>query len=255
MPETWSMPGGSGERWADDYERGRPGWPEAAFEALDLPPEITVLEVGAGTGKLTALLVEQFRVLVLEPAEAMWNILEGKLPGLERIGGHAEAIGLPDDSVDAVFVAEAFHKFDGPRAVAEFARVLKPGGTLALLWNLPGGTSEPSVEVAERLLLAHAPADLDYEPLDLCATRYASGRWREPFCDSRFGPIEEREIAHTQTIDRKGLLRFYASMGWLGELPEEERAALLERASALLDAEKYKRPWRTCLHWTRMASK
>src|SRR5262245_22199699 len=119
------MPSGSGDRWAEDYERGRPGWPTEIVQVGDVSPDGTVLDLGAGTGKLTRVLVPAFeRVFAVEPAEAMRRLLERFQPEAAALAGTAEAIPLPNDSVDAVFVAQAFHTFDDERAIAEIARVL-----------------------------------------------------------------------------------------------------------------------------------
>src|SRR6266496_6141360 len=153
MPPRWSMPGGSLDRWPEDYERGRPGWPPEMVGVLGLPPAATVLELAAGTGKLTRLLVSTFgRVVVLEPAEAMRRVLAALCPEVEVLAGSAEEIALTDASVDAVFAAEAFHLFDGERALAEIARVLRPCGALVLMWNLPAGPTVPSITAMEELL-------------------------------------------------------------------------------------------------------
>ena len=144
------MPTGSLDRWPDDYERGRPGWPREAVDLAGLPQTATVLELGAGTGKLTRLLVHAFdRVLALEPAEPMRRLLETRCPEAETVAGTAEEISLSDVSVDGVFAAEAFHRFEDGRALDEIVRVLRPGGALVLLWNVPAGPTEPSIAAAE----------------------------------------------------------------------------------------------------------
>jgi SAM-dependent methyltransferase len=249
------MPVGSLDRWPEDYERGRPGWPPEVVDVPGLPPAATVLEVGAGTGKLTRLLVPTFaRVIAIEPAEAMRRLLVSFCPEAEVVGGSAEEIPLADASVGAVFVAEAFHKFDGELAVAELARVLRPQRVLVLLWNLPAGPTEPSIEAAERFLQEHAPgtrAELGYDPLDLNTTRYESGEWREPFAGSPFDELREARLPNPQTIDREGLVAFFASMGWLGDLPDAERLPLLQEVRSLLTAGEYLRQWETHVHWTR----
>src|SRR5215210_1992090 len=114
MADGWSLPVGSLDRWPEDYERGRPGWPPEVVDVPGLPAAATVLELGAGTGKLTRLLVSQFgRVLAVEPAEAMRRLLVTFCPEVEVLAGSAEEIPLANASVDAVFAAEAFHRFDG----------------------------------------------------------------------------------------------------------------------------------------------
>src|SRR2546427_6733856 len=109
----WAIPVGSGERWPEDYERGRPGWPPEVLNIPGLPSAATVLELGAGTGKLTRLLVSRFeRVVAVEPAEAMRRLLVTLCPEAEAIDGSAEEIPFANAPVDAVFAAEAFHRFD-----------------------------------------------------------------------------------------------------------------------------------------------
>jgi len=198
--------------WHEDYERGRPGWPVAAIDWVGLPPNADVLELGAGTGKLTRLLRPRHAV---EPDEGMRRVLHRVCGDASVLEGTAEAIPLADGSVDAVFAAEAFHRFDGQASVIEIARVLRPGGVLVLLWNVPGGEDHPDVAAAVRLLTAEAPAEVGHEPADLNTQRYSSGAWREAFAGSRFGPFEEAEFDNPQTISRDDLLAFFASMGWL----------------------------------------
>jgi SAM-dependent methyltransferase len=125
---------------AEVYERGRPGYPAAAVEAiverLDLRAGRTVLDLAAGTGKLTRLLVASGASLVaVEPIPEMRAELERRVPDVAVLAGTAEEIPLADDSVDAVTVASAFHWFDGERALREIHRVLRRGGGLALVWN------------------------------------------------------------------------------------------------------------------------
>lgn len=252
------MPAGSLDRWPEDYERGRPGWPPEVVDVPGLPPSATVLELGAGTGKLTRLLVSTFaRVVAVEPAEAMRRLLASLCPEAEVLAGTAEEIPLASASVDAVFAAEAFHRFDGERALAEIARVLRPGGVLVLLWNLPAGPTEPSIAAAERFLLDRAPGDraeLGYDPVDLDTTRYESGAWREPFAESPFEQLREARLPNPQTIDREGLVAFFASMGWIGDLPDEERLPLLDEVRSRLADTDHVRQWETHVHWTRLAA-
>ena len=177
MAETWAMPTGSGDRWPEDYERGRPGWPPEVVDIPGLPPTATVLDLGAGTGKLTRLLVPAFRqVIAVEPADAMRSVLDTICPGATTLPGTGRQIPLSDASVDAIFAAQSFHWFDDERAVAEIARVLRPGGAVVLMFNAPAGSWAPSAAAAEELLTRHGPSEVPYIPLDLGAPQLRSRR-------------------------------------------------------------------------------
>jgi SAM-dependent methyltransferase len=128
------------ETVADEYERHRPDYPEEALrwaaERLGLAAGARVLDIGAGTGKLTRGLVTLgFQVVAVEPGSPMLEQLRTAVPEAEALVGPAESIPLPDVSVDGAFAGQAFHWFDRERALPELHRVLRPGGGLALLWN------------------------------------------------------------------------------------------------------------------------
>jgi SAM-dependent methyltransferase len=248
---------GSYDRWHEDYERGRPGWPEEVLDLPGVPPEATVLDLGAGTGKLTRLLVSRFEgVVAVEPDPGMRRLLVALVPGARILAGSAEEIPLADASVDAVFAAETFHLYDWERALAEIARVLRPGGAFVLMWNLPAGPTEPSLEALDRLVAERGPTreELGYDPVDLNTTRYESGEWRVAFERAPFEELQEARLPNPQTVDRDGLLAFLASMGWISDLPEAERQAWLDEIGSLLAAPEYRRRWETRVHWTRLAS-
>jgi SAM-dependent methyltransferase len=252
-PSSWSLPVGSRERWPEDYERGRPGWPREILEVVGLPPEATVLDLGAGTGKLTRVLVTACeRVLAVEPEDTMRRLLTEHAPEADVFAGTAEEIPLADASVDAVFVAEAFHKFDHEPALAEIARVLQAHGTFVLLWNIPGGPWEPPLGAAEQLLTEQGPKphEVDYDPLDLDGPNYWTGRWRAALAESQFAPLQEAHLPNPQTVDREGLVTFFASMGWLGDMPDAVRLPLLDQVRSLLAHDEYRRLWETHVHWT-----
>jgi SAM-dependent methyltransferase len=248
------MPTGSGDRWAEDYERGRPGWPAEAVQIVGVPPTATVLDLGAGTGKLTRLLVVEFgRVVAVEPADAMRRLLVDLCPEADALPGTDQAIPLAAGSVDAVFVAQAFHKFDDERTLAEIARVLLPRGALVLMWNLPAGPWEPSVSGAEALLHERMPkVEPVYIPLDLGGPDAASG-WQPAVTDSPFEPFAASALPNPQTLDRDGLVAFYATMDWIADLPDADRLPLLDEVGMRLSADEYRRPWETHVHWTRLA--
>jgi SAM-dependent methyltransferase len=241
--------------WHDDYERGRPGWPAQVADVADVPASATVLELGAGTGKLTRLLITRFdHVIAVEPDEAMRRVLASACPEAEVHPGSAEAIPLADGSVDAVFAAEAFHWFDGERALAEIERVLRARGALVMMWNVPGGPTEPPIDRVEQLLTERAPArdEFGHDPVDLNTTRFASGEWRAAFAGSPFGELREARLPNPQTLDREALVAFFESMGWFGDLPDSERLPLLDRVRSLLHADEYRRSWETRVYWTRL---
>jgi SAM-dependent methyltransferase len=150
-----------------------------------------------------------------------------------------------------------FHRFDRERALAEIARVLRPRGALVLIWNLPAGPTEPSIAAVEQLLRQRSPdrAELGYDPLDLNTTLYESGEWRLPFAQSQFEELQEARLPNPQTVDREGLVAFFASMGWLGDLPDVDRLPLLDEVRALLAADECHRQWETHVHWTRLAAR
>jgi SAM-dependent methyltransferase len=250
------MPAGSLDRWPQDYERGRPGWPAGVVDIPGLPSAATVLDLGAGTGKLTRLLVPAFgRVLAVEPAQAMRRLLVTLCPEAEALAGTGDEIPLPDASVDAVFAAEAFHWFDDKRALAEIARVLRPDGALVLMWNLPSAPTEPSIRAVEQLLTERVPKGyLGYDPLDLGGPRYVSGEWHIALAGAPFEPLREARLRNPQTLDREGLVAFFASMGWLADLPDVERLPLLDEVRSLLTASEYRRLWETHFYWTRLAA-
>ncbi len=197
---------------ADLYERGRPGWPPELLEALPLP-DGPKLDLGAGTGKLTRLLDPP--VVAVEPSEAMLDRLRVAAPHADALIGRAEAIPVADGSVDAVLVADAFHWFATDAAVAEIARVLRPGGLLALLWHLPG-EGLPSLGVLPSL------------PKRSFSPRKAidSGAWRAPL-RGRFTEPELVSAEHVLRLDADGWRAHVASWSGVAVLPEEERARVL----------------------------
>ena len=128
------------DRRAEDYEKGRPSYPSAAVDwlvqALRIGPGATVVDLAAGTGKLTCRPApHRARVLAVEPVAGMREVLREAVPWVEIFEGTAEQMPFPDGSVDAVTVGQAFHWFRGDEALAEIDRLLRPGGRLGLVWN------------------------------------------------------------------------------------------------------------------------
>jgi SAM-dependent methyltransferase len=197
--------------------------------ALGLAPGASVLDLGAGTGKLArAFLAGGFDVVAVEPLEGMRKVATGSV-GVERVlAGTAEAIPLGDGSVDAVVSGDAFHWFDGERAVPEMARVLRPGGGLAVLFNVPGFDDPPPPWAVElgRLLDELRPEHPAFTG-DAFAALDASGL---------FGRRSQHAVAHVHDTDREGIVANVASISYVGALPADERAAVLARVDALLRA-------------------
>jgi SAM-dependent methyltransferase len=240
-------------RWHEDYERGRPGYPASAVRILDDPGSKRVLELGAGTGKLTRLLIQDHaHVLAIEPDPGMRRWLAANCPEAALVGGNAEAIPLADRSVDAVFSAEAFHWFAHDRALVEIARVLRPMGELALVWNRPAGRIEPPIAAVERLLEPLWPEDIDM-PLDLDARRFPYARdWPSAFASSAFEPLREMRFPNSHVVDRDGLVAYFGSMGWISSLPDDERSTLLDDVRSELEAAAYELPFETSVYATRL---
>ncbi len=212
---------------ADDYERGRPGYPLDAIVALGLPDGSRVADVGAGTGKLTrALLAGGLDVVAVEPLHGLRARLEAELPGVEALAGTAEALPLADASVDAVACGDAFHWFDGARAAPELARVIRPGGVLGLLWNAPADdVALPWAEALWELLEDVRPDHPGFTPDQGRTAIDASGR---------FGRFRRDAFDNVHATDRAGLVANIASISYIALLPAPERRALLGRVDALL---------------------
>ena len=235
------------EHTAEDYERGRPGYAEAALDALQLPSDAVVLDLAAGTGKLTRQLVPRFaRVIAVEPLDGMRAVLERVVPEAEALSGSADAIPLPDDSVDAVFVGEAFHWFGNAEVLQEIARVLRPQGTLAILFNQVDGDFEP--RLPEAFWDAYHARAIEKPP----EQRVSTGLWRAPF-PGPFEPLIEASYPNPVELDREGVLAQLASWSMIAALPAPERTRLLAQLAELLPDERYRHPLRTDLYWTRLS--
>jgi len=219
-------------RSVEAYERGRPGYPAAALEPLALAPGFTVLDLAAGSGKLTRPLVESgASVIAVEPVAEM----RAALPSTARVlDGTAEAIPLEDCAVDLVTVAQAFHWFDGDAALAEIHRVLRPGGRLALLWNRR--VKEDPVNRAIESILG---------PYREGVPTHDGDAWRTAFeRTALFGPLEEHVFPNEQMLDADRLADRVASISFVASLPEGERARVLGAARELAAAGPVRVPYR-----------
>jgi SAM-dependent methyltransferase len=214
------------------YDRVRPGYPPEAVEwlvdVLDLRAGRTVLDLAAGTGKLTAaLLGTGAQVIAVEPSEGMLEVLRAVAPGAEALAGTAEEIPLADASVDAVTVAQAFHWFANDAALAEIHRVLRPGGALALTWNRRDLTA-PAHALLEDVM-ARAVGD---------TPRHRDGDWERALDGSPlFEPLAQTELPNDQPQTVEGIVERAASTSFIAAMADAQRAELLadlERRAAAL---------------------
>lgn len=210
------------------YERGRPSYPAEAIahltDVLGLAPGVRVADVGAGTGKLTRLLLPTgAEVVAVEPVAAMRARVTADLPGLVVLDATAERLPFADGSLDAIVVGQAFHWFDQARALEEFARVLRPGGALALLWNVRDRSSDWVAQL-DPIFDAYAGASPRYRtPPD--AVVAASGA---------FTPVEAHRFAHAPDVDVEAVVDRVLSVSFIASLAESERETVERRVRHLL---------------------
>jgi MOSC domain-containing protein YiiM/SAM-dependent methyltransferase len=238
---------------ADAYERGRPEYSPEAVEALvrelGIGPGKRVLDLAAGTGKLTRELIPSGAELIaVEPIAEMRAKLEALLPGVEALDGTAEAIPLPNHSVDAVTVGQGFHWFDGVPAVSDIRRVLKPTGALGLIWQ----ARDPRLPWIERLDEIIDRAD-DGHP------RFRTMDWRAAF--DRTALFEPLQTAGFETIHRAApetMVDRVASISYVAAMPEARRERVLDEVRELLATDPetagtdvVELPYRAHIYWTR----
>jgi SAM-dependent methyltransferase len=201
------------------YERGRPSYPPEAIDWLLPPGARRVLDLGAGTGKLTRLLhARGLDVVAVEPSDGMRDQLIRSVPDVAVYGGRAEDIPLADGSVDAVLVAQAWHWVDPDRAVPEVARVLAGGGQLGLLWNV---RDEREEWVARLGRIIHGDHDQDM-------------RSSAPAVGPPFGPVERLDVGWRSHLSPDALVDLAASRSYIITMAPGERAAVLAGVRHLL---------------------
>lgn len=203
---------------AEAYERGRPEYPDPIVDWLLADGPHCVVDLGAGTGKLTRALVERVpTVVAVEPDPQMRAAFAERLPDTAVLAGVAEELPLPDGFADTVVVGQAWHWVDPPRALPEVARVLRPGGTLGLVWN-DRDPADPWIDRLSDLLVEFGTSpDADYEVVG----------------GPPFGPFEatEHRWVHEMTID--AIVDMVVSRSYVIALPESRRADLVARLRAL----------------------
>ena len=231
------------DRVADEYERTRPTYPPEVLDLLPLQDDAAVLDLGAGTGKLTRVLAARYRdVTAVEPLGNMRALLERVVPEVTALAGSAERIPLDDSSVDAVFAAQAFHWFDKSLALPEIVRVLRAGGLFAVVWNqgdddLPD-PRPPAFREAVKELHDAALRRWENEP-----------EWEDLLRDSGlFAEVHERQsVPHDHVLDRDGILDNLRSVSWIAS--RDDREEVIARLGALLPEATHAIPNRASVIW------
>jgi SAM-dependent methyltransferase len=217
---------------ADAYERGRPEYTPAVAETiateLSAATGARILDLAAGTGKLTRALIEAgLDVIAVEPQARLREILISSV-GAERVlDGTAEQIPLPDASVAAVTVADAFHWFDQAAALREIRRVLVSGGGLAVLRIVPDWSGASWAHEVGSLIGELGREHPQFHGPRWQDTAIAEGCWITP---------RELRLTMSQPARPEGILDYIASMSWMAALPDEQRAETLARVGDLIAA-------------------
>jgi SAM-dependent methyltransferase len=214
---------------APAYARGRPDYPEELVAWLrtdiGLGPKTTAVDLGAGTGKFTRLILQTgAKVTAIEPVDAMRSELVAGIPDVNAIPGTAQAMNLPDASSDAVLCAQAFHWFADEAALVEIHRVLIPGGRLGLVWNV----RDESVD----WVAAISAITKRYEGV---SPRYHSGEWRRPFASGLFSSLEESRFPYVHVgPPQRIILDRFLSVSFIAALPDGEKREVAARLEDLI---------------------
>lgn len=224
---------------AQAYDRARPSYPPDAVrwltDVLGIRSGRKIIDLAAGTGKLTELIAGQGADLAaVEPVSAMSAELRRKLPGVPVVAGVAEALPFAAGSIDAVTVAQAFHWFDANRAMAELGRVLHPGGRLGLIWNARDRSVEwvnlvwSVMDRVERMAPWRDHGDGRGGPADQRWTYHAlagHGGW-SPFTEATFHHVQQ--ASHADVVNR------IRSVSHVAALPPDRQAAVLAEIRLIL---------------------
>ncbi len=226
---------------AADYDRYRPAPPPQALDWL-IPPDATaVLDLAAGTGAVTRLLIGRAaRVVAVEPDDRMRSVLAARCPEAEVLEGRGEDIPLPDASVDAVVIASAWHWLDPERAVPEIARVLRPGGALGIIWVSRDSRADWVAEF-NGLMREAREADRAQDGLAADGSRRERRRRREVTFPpgSPMSPVEERVVEYALPMTKDDLFGLLGTYSGVIKLDPAKRADFSQRARDFLD----RQPW------------
>ncbi len=211
---------------ADEYERARPAWPAEVARWLVPQEAELVVELGAGTGKLTrAVAALDVRVVAVEPDPRMLGILQGL--GLEGVEGSAESIPLEDGEADAVVAGSALHWFELEAALPEIHRVLREGGRFGFGWN-HRDTRHPTIAAMSEAIYAARPEGTGWRSRDWAAAVTEAGLFRD---------VEHRLFPHVHELPREALEDHLHSYATFASLPELERRRVAAEVREILDAD------------------
>lgn len=217
---------------ADRYVKGRPDYPPEITtwlrDTIGLHAGMTVIDLGAGTGKFTPRLLETgAQVIAVEPVAQMLEKLSAVLPQVKTLAGTAESIPLPDESVDAVVCAQSFHWFATARALAEIQRILKPGGKLGLVWNM----RDARVSWVRKLNQI-----VDRHEGD--APRFYTGEWRKLFPFKGLDALQEQVfmLGHQGAVEDV-IFNRVRSTSFIAALPPQQQEQVIEQIRQLVAEE------------------
>jgi len=209
-----------------EYAAERPGYPKALMS--DLPLADTIIELGAGTGKFTALLAQTGkRIFAVEPIpELAARIGSERLANVEVLIGSAEAIPVSDRAAGLICCATAFHWFDYVRATGEIVRTLEQGGALALIWNVPDNRTGWVMAFAD-VLDGYAGS----------TPRRIHGKWRTIFSDARFEHVTTNFHPHVQPMTPSRIVDRAMSVSFIAGLPYRKQQVVRRKITSIVDNE------------------
>jgi len=239
---------------AENYHKGRPSYPKEAFthlrNILGIRKEKTVIDLAAGTGKLTECLLEtKAHIIAVEPMEEMREVFRSLFPHIDLLDGKAESIPLQEASADTVLVGTAFHWFEGTKALAEIARVLKSKGGLGLIWNV----FDDNVGWVKQLYTLRDKYAENHVP-----TRHDFQEWKKAFKKEPvlFSPLQHRTISFSYLGNVQRIIERMLSSSVIAPLPLYKHEVIVQeicRSMGISQAEAKEKelliPYRTEIYW------
>ncbi|KAK7203984.1 S-adenosyl-L-methionine-dependent methyltransferase [Myxozyma melibiosi] len=220
------------------YDKFRPTHYKPAVDALikhlALPPAANVIDLGAGTGKFTELIAGRgFNLSAVEVSDGMLATFRKKLPDIPALKGSSYDIPVADHSVDAIFIAQAFHWFADLEALAEFHRVLKTQGKLALVWNFDPKPDKSSVWQYEVAELCWSYEDPDAAP------QFRHMRWKEVFETEKAAelfevPLQQETVYWSYKTRPEDVFQLWLTKSYITNLPESEQAVVKAKIEKIL---------------------